>query len=122
MVGGDPAEAPPVVAVGGEAHGAVEEEEVGGFLDRAVGEGGAAEDLLGGVGVAGDDEAREADGEGHEVLGFEGFGEGGEGAVGEGVGEGEGQPEEGEARRPGDRRSGGPELGPVEGPCEAPRG
>lgn len=57
MGGCDAAESAPVVSSGRESHGAVEEEKARGFLDGAVGEGGAGEDLPGGVGMAADEEA-----------------------------------------------------------------
>lgn len=90
MRGGDPPQAPPVVPIGREPHGPVKQKHACRLLDRTVGEGGAVEDLLGRVGIGGDDETREADGKGHERLGFEGVGEGGESSVCEGVCEGEG--------------------------------
>lgn len=50
--GGEFPEVFPVRAVGSEAHGAVEEEAVGGFLDGPVREGRVIEDVLGGIRVA----------------------------------------------------------------------
>lgn len=59
MGGRDPPQAPPVVTVGGETHGPVEEKLVSRLFDGAVGESGAVQDLFGGVRFGGDDETRE---------------------------------------------------------------
>lgn len=111
--GGDPAEVAPVLAEGGEAHGAVEEELVGRLLDWTVGEGGAVEDLLGGFGLARDDETGETDRESHQVESFQGLCEAREGLVGGGGGEGEE-----DAAGAGNRAA----VGPREGPGHTTRG
>lgn len=111
--GGDPSEIPPVFAKRREAHCPMKQQLVGRFLDRAVGEGRAVEDLFGGLGLASDDKASEADGEGHQAGSFEGVGEAGEGLVGGGGGEGEE-----DAGGAGDW----PAVGPGEGPRDAARG
>lgn len=78
MGGRDSPKVSPVVAERGKAHGPVKEELVGGFLDGAVGEGGARQNLLCSLRVAGDDEAGESEGERHEVVSSEGARQGGE--------------------------------------------
>ena len=79
--GGDAAELSPVVAVGREADGAVEEEEPGGLLDGAVGEGGGGEKLPGDGGDGGEHDAGGAQAQGHEGGGAVGVGEAGQGHV-----------------------------------------
>jgi hypothetical protein len=64
--GADAPQRAPVVAGGGEAHGAVEEEPPRRVLDGAVGEGGAGQELPHRVRLAGHDKARETYGEGRQ--------------------------------------------------------
>lgn len=59
----------PVDTVRGETDGAVEHEAVGGFLDWAISEDRALENLFGHVRVAGDNGSRVAEAEGHEPGG-----------------------------------------------------
>lgn len=80
--GGDFPQRRPVNAVGGEAHGAVEHQVVSGFVGGAVGEGGGVENLLGDVGVAGEEGSCLTEREGHEALGVAGGGDGREFPVG----------------------------------------
>lgn len=67
MGGGDSPEGSPVGAVGSKADGAMEHEAVCRVLNRAVGEGGTVEDLLGDVGMARDYNPRLSEAEGHEA-------------------------------------------------------